>query len=274
MLKQSRKVLCLASLVIATSATAEEMQLTIHEKAIPLHALSATTLASTDQECTDKKSVAADAHSNVFERAKAAREYRQCIETLVAVAVAQGQKTESFSDMMAIQTVTAAIVNEAKADEAEKAAAANFMDLSWGLGFGFSFGLEQAIDEAEVVDGVIRVTKDRTDQPRALFEFHRYFWCNKRETLTDRGCGPFLAVAATQDKVLAGVGVGMMFGLRSKNPTDKEGFSVGVGGILDGDVKSLADGFKKNEPLPPGETTIRFEEKARWSGILFVTRSF
>jgi hypothetical protein len=167
-----------------------------------------------------------------------------------------------------------AITVEADALKARLQAGADYLDLSWGLGFGFSFGFDDAIEEAEVVDGLIRTTKDRTDQPRAVLEFHRFFWCNEKETRDDRGCGPFLAVAATQDKVLSGVGVGFMYGRRAKNPESKEGFSVGIGAMLDGDVKSLATGFNADQPLPPGESTIRFEEKARWSALLFVTRNF
>jgi hypothetical protein len=49
---------------------------------------------------------------------------------------------------------------------------------------------------------------------------------------------------------------------------------VGIGGILDGKIKSLAKGFEVDQPLPSGESGIRYEEKARWSYLVFVTRSF
>jgi hypothetical protein len=39
-------------------------------------------------------------------------------------------------------------------------------------------------------------------------------------------------------------------------------------------VKSLAGGFEEGAPLPPGEMAIRFEERSRWSTLLFVTRTF
>jgi hypothetical protein len=82
-----------------------------------------------------------------------------------------------------------------------------------------------------------------------------------------------VAVAATEDEVLSGVGIGLMYGRKSK-AADTDGFSIGLGVILDGKVKDLADGFEENQPPPPGETQVRFEEKARWSALLFVTRTF
>lgn len=155
----------------------------------------------------------------------------------------------------------------------QNASANQFMGLTWGLGFGYSFGEDEAIDDAVIVDGVVRVKSRKKDQPRAVLEFHRYFWCNNGRKQLDRGCGPFFAVAASQDDALAGVGVGWMYGRRS-SPTDSEGFSVGIGVILDADIKDLADGFKENQPPPGTETAVRFEEKSRWSALIMFTRTF
>jgi hypothetical protein len=153
-------------------------------------------------------------------------------------------------------------------------AGADFMGLSWGLGFGYSFGEEDFIEGAEIANGIVRVTDDKTNQARVLLEFHRFFWCNDKQRSVERGCGPFVALAATSDDVLKGVGVGFMWGWKSKDPTRSEGFSIGIGAILDNDVKSLADGFEENQPPPPGETVVRFKNEARWSGLVFVTRTF
>lgn len=149
----------------------------------------------------------------------------------------------------------------------------DFMGLSWGLGFGFSFGADDAVDGAVIVDGKVRVTSEKKQQPRALLEFHKFFWANDHGRSGSHGLGPFIAVAATQDKALSGVGMGLMYGVKPK-ATESEGFSIGAGAILDGKVKDLADGFRRNEPPPPGETEVRFEEKARWAALLFVTRTF
>ncbi|MGH8222298.1 MAG: hypothetical protein ACREQZ_04925, partial [Woeseiaceae bacterium] len=84
----------------------------------------------------------------------------------------------------------------------------------------------------------------------------------------------FLAVAAGTGDTVLGVGLGWMWGLKSNDPEDSEGFSIGIGVILDDDVKALGDGFEENQPPPPGETAVRFEEKSRPAALLFVTRTF
>jgi hypothetical protein len=104
-------------------------------------------------------------------------------------------------------------------------------------------------------------------------EFHKYFWCNDNRKIGTKGCGPFVAVAATSDDLLSGVGMGLMYG-RKTSAQDSDGFSVGLGVLLDDSVKDLADGFSRNEAAPEGETAVRFETKARWSTLLFVTRTF
>jgi len=78
---------------------------------------------------------------------------------------------------------------------------------------------------------------------------------------------------ASDSKVLSGVGLGVMYGLKTA-PSDTEGFSIGLGAVLDADVKGLGDGFKLKEAPPAGETSIRFITKSRWSMVLFVTRTF
>lgn len=72
----------------------------------------------------------------------------------------------------------------------------------------------------------------------------------------------------------AGVAIGGMFGWRTPQDGDKEGFSIGLGLLLDAEGKTLADRFDDGQPLPDGATEIVFEDKARWSGVLFFTRTF
>ena len=89
------------------------------------------------------------------------------------------------------------------------------------------------------------------------------------------GHGPFVAVAATDDNVLAGIAAGWMWGWKDfRLPATDDAFTVGIGLILDDDIKDLADGFDEDKPLPEGETDIRFEEKARVGVVLLFTRSF
>jgi hypothetical protein len=207
-----------------------------------------------------------DSERTLDARLVSAREAKLCFRANQSVVAAQ--TTDPNADRI-IQPY----LELAESSEQEARTANEFMGLSWGIGFGYSFGEDEAIDDAEIVDGVVRVKSRKKDQPRAVLEFHRYFWCNDGRKQLDRGCGLFVAVAASDEDVLAGVGIGFMYG-RKSSPDDTEGFSVGVGVILDGNVKDLADGFKENAPPPGTETAVRFEEKSRWSALIIVTRTF
>ncbi len=224
--------------------------------------------------CAQLESDSKDPRKTVTERAAASSSLITCLRTGTNRARMQMAGTDNFAAMAAFQSMEANALAEAQDQDDRNQADESFLGLKWGVGLGYSFGDEDFIEQAELVDGVIRVTDDQTDQARVLLEFHKYFWCNNQHKSAETGCGPFVAVAASSDDLLKGVGIGFMYGWRGHDEKASDGFSVGIGAILDNDVRSLADGFDANQPLPSGETEIRYETKSRWSAILFVTRTF
>ena len=124
------------------------------------------------------------------------------------------------------------------------------------------------------MNGRIRSVKDETQQARILLEVHRYLLCANGEEEARVGCGPAGFVTTGEEDILAGVGLGFMVGWKSPDPTKGTGFSIGGGALPENSIRALADGFDDGKPLPPGETEIRFETKARWSYVLFFTRTF
>ena len=152
-----------------------------------------------------------------------------------------------------------------------------FIGIKWGIGVGFSHGFDEIVEEASIVDGVVRVKKDLTDQPRVILEFHSYIGCHgkrKNDVAIDNGCGPFAAVTSRDDKVVSGVATGFMYGWKTGTGADASGFSVGIGVILDSGGKELGSGFREGAPPPSGQTTVFLEEKSVLSGLLFFTRTF
>ncbi|MGI9233293.1 MAG: hypothetical protein ACR2RD_06655 [Woeseiaceae bacterium] len=204
---------------------------------------------------------------SVEKRLQEATAARQCEENVRNLALA----ATPFESRAGVDSVMDTRIENAMALEARRLAEKEYLGLNWGVGAGISFSFDDAVDGAEIVNGVIRVTSEKQNQPRIFFEFHKYFWCDVNDGT--KGCGPFVAVATTSDDVLSGVAMGWMWGWKVK-AADSDGFSIGVGAVLDADVSDLADGFEANQPPPPGETVVRFESKARWSGVLFVTRTF
>ena len=88
------------------------------------------------------------------------------------------------------------------------------------------------------------------------------------------GIGPFLGIVAKDENLISAFGTGVMFGWKDPRRGENDGWSIGIGAVLDANVNALAEGFEDGEPLPAGETEIRFEEKSRWSALLFFTRTF
>ncbi|MAI31661.1 MAG: hypothetical protein CMM07_08325 [Rhodopirellula sp.] len=209
----------------------------------------------------------------IYQRDELLSEILSCFRESQAGLSASLLSSNSLNQKLALDEVVEAASEEAKNDDDETKSQIEFMGLSWGLGFGYSFSSDDAIDEAVLVDGVVRVKSNKKEQPRAILEFHKFIACNDGGKNGTRGCGPFVGVAATPDDLLSGVGFGWMFGFKAK-PTDPDGFSVGIGAILDADVKDLADGFEKNQAPPAGETSVRYETESRWSALIFVTRTF
>ncbi len=229
---------------------------------------SAKVLAET---CEGFKTNAQDPTATVSQRYEAAKKYRRCVLDELPQEV---QRVAAGAQSFAVQELIAKEkMREAEALETKARKEDDFRGLKWGVGFGFSYS-GNVISEAAVVDGVIRATKETSQQAKALLEGHSYFLCDKKKTKGDHGCGPYVGVVADSNDVLAGVSIGFMWGWKSTQPDTSQGFSLGLGVLLENDVKDLADGFHEGEPLPPGETQIRFVEKGRWSAVIFATRTF
>jgi hypothetical protein len=171
-----------------------------------------------------------------------------------------------------------ALVRQADEGQREVTNQQDFLGWSWGVGFGVGVADHDRVDQADIVNNVVRVSKDSSQQARAFLEYHWFpeRWQGESARAADdtivRGHGPFVAVSSRDDKLLSGVGVGWMFAFRDKNKS--EGFGIALGAILDNDVPNLADGFEDGQPPPNGETAIRMESKSRVSYVLFFTRSF
>jgi hypothetical protein len=152
-----------------------------------------------------------------------------------------------------------------------------FLGLNWGLGAGYAFGKGPRRVTASIVDNVVRVSSDVTNGPRVILEAHYY-----PEKITwnvgDFGWGPFAAVEAgaagtTSSSGITGFGVGVMGGWKVASDSSS-GFNLGVGYLWEGNVQTLGDGITANQPLPAGETQIRYKNQSVGAVILFFSWTF
>ncbi|MBN8886955.1 MAG: hypothetical protein J0I77_14635 [Rudaea sp.] len=162
-----------------------------------------------------------------------------------------------------------------------------------GSNFGVAIGVSKAlgthpIDSASVVNGIVRVDDSRTTRPLIAFEAHRYLYsgstANDTRTFAN---GPFVSVQTGSDSSsLASFGIGWMFGWSdpvgagTKSFTaDGEqqhslmGWNLGIGIMLESQSKRLGDGLQANQPLPSGESQIRYKTASGKSVFLIVSRS-
>lgn len=133
-------------------------------------------------------------------------------------------------------------------------------------------GSHKRIETASVVNNIVRVEKDNNDIPRLLLESHYFFeptssFRNVRKE--DWGHGPFIAIQPGKNDLIDAIGLGYMLGFKNKD-TNTSSWNIGLGVVVDPNVKVLGDGIEENKPLPAGETQVRFKETSQW-GVLFLT---
>ncbi len=148
-------------------------------------------------------------------------------------------------------------------------------------GLGFGVGISLTLDTGEhdrileaILDenGVVRISKESNDIPRIMLESHYFFTCSDSTT---RGYGPFIALQPGTEEIIEAVGIGFMVGLkRSTDPEDKSSWNIGVGAVVDPAVRVFGEGIVKDQPLPSGETNIRYQETSQFGVLLVASFSF
>ncbi|GJM44294.1 MAG: hypothetical protein DHS20C21_11360 [Gemmatimonadota bacterium] len=159
-----------------------------------------------------------------------------------------------------------ALFMKAKADSqaaetkaTENAALAAFRGLNLGAAFAVFFYDDDNISKAEVIGGVVRVTRRESQDLKYLLEAHFF----PKLFLDDRGgVGPFFAVAADDEDIVDAIGAGVMVGFRRSKSADAS-LNFGAGFFMDTNSRVLGGGLREGAALPNGETEIRYEEKGK-----------
>ena len=221
-------------------------------------------------------------HTSPSERLEAATNVRACLEAKKAqsaVTYAEGVRAEggpyaALAPNLAAMAYAPAIANADATIFTEKGRS-DFLGMSFGVGVGLSrSGKERITDATVAADGTLRVIKREKQIPRVILEAHYYGACTMPSCYEGRfGIGPFFGLAATNE-VIDSFAVGVMFGRKDTTPGASGGFSVGIGAVLDREVKDLAKGFEEGKHVPAGETVVSFETRSKWSPLLFFTRTF
>lgn len=156
---------------------------------------------------------------------------------------------------------------------AEPAPTETFAGLGFGVGLSVTIdsgGEKNRVGNAEIVDGIVRVTEENNTLARVLLESHYFF-----EPSTDKlylGHGPFIALQPGSTETIDAIGMGWMIGLRKKASSGSYGnnsWNFGIGIIVDPNSKVLGDGLEKNQPTL--EQQVRYKTESETGVLLFTS---
>jgi hypothetical protein len=169
----------------------------------------------------------------------------------------------------------------------------SFGGLTFGIGLGLSLNTQSTsrVTSASVVNGIVRVTQTDDASADFVLETHYFFVPNRNFFSVpqgDWGHGPFVGIVAspTGTNVIAAYTLGWMIGFREPSWTydDKakqwnatystSSWNFGIGVRVDPSVQVLGQGLVANQPLPAGETSIRYENKPGYGLMLLSSFSF
>ncbi len=174
--------------------------------------------------------------------------------------------------------------NEESGDRAVIPTALEGFKFGVALGLTMDLGDNDRVESAEVVNGVVRVTKDNNYSPRIMLETHYFFTPDPEKDLYlkngkflghqegEFGIGPFVAIQNGSDDFIEYIGAGVMLGFRRGNT--KESFNIGLGVVVDPSAQILGDGIVENQPLPEGETAVRYKETSQVGLLALVSYAF
>lgn len=189
----------------------------------------------------------------------------------------KGSVSVMFALYLLLVSTSAFATDEDKKLEATR----NFAGINFGVGLTLTLdtGSHDRVENAELVNGVVRITEERNDIPRIMLETH-YFFLPQHNFLGMRsvkpnewGIGPFVGIQNGSNEIIEAIGAGVMLGFR-RNENTKDSFNIGVGFVVDPSVKILGDGITENQTLPAGETQIRYKETSQWGVLLVISYAF
>lgn len=185
----------------------------------------------------------------------------------------------SFAASGHANAVNDLLIQKAEEISESKEGLKDFMGINFGVAFGVNFPSSGRVQAAKVVNNEIIVTEEYDPEPLIVLETHYFFdvFNDHKSTKHTKGLGPYFGITADSDDVLQGFTTGVMFGIKRKqNPSQTvfEAMTVGIGALLERDVKDLAKGYKEGQPTPDGTTNIEFETESRVSPVLIFGTAF
>jgi hypothetical protein len=192
---------------------------------------------------------------------------------VLAIAGATAAAAQQAPDKAVLDAAAKAALDAAAAQKRE-AATQKFGGIEFGVGISLTtdLGARDRIGEASVAGGVVRVDDANNSNARVMLESHYFFKPEARFPGIDGekmwGFGPFVALQPGTDEIIEAIALGAMIGFRRAEDTT-ESFNLGIGLVIDPNVRVLGDGIREGQPLPAGETMVRYKQTSQ-KGALFL----
>lgn len=182
-------------------------------------------------------------------------------------------------------TKTTQVDGETVSKEVQTGGISDFTQ-GWGVGLAALRNRRTVINDASLVNGLVRANTVQSWQPELLLARHWYFssapnYHSCSVSVKGACLGMFLAIgvgggsgsSTTQVVDMAGVGLLFGFGPGTKNP-QQQAHNIGIGVGRRFNVKMLGDGISANASLPAGETQIRYKTEDITAPFVFYTYKF
>jgi hypothetical protein len=220
---------------------------------------------------------------------------------------------EAIARETAVQATAARQVAQIEGATETEEATKDFLGLEWGAGIGVmgSFGGDDAVEKASIINGVVRVEEEGDLRPQLFLEMHVFFskkardwrWYQRgkaasrmaeasdldRKSIKDdngasitpdeptmpdpplMGFGPFIALQSSDNEAIDALTLGVMWGFR-KDPKDSASLNVGIGLSFDPGVQVLGGGLKDGQGTD--ETELRFKKEGQFGWVLMTSFTF
>lgn len=138
---------------------------------------------------------------------------------------------------------------------------------------------KKPVQSARVVNGIVRSEEEGRSQVGVVAEVHSLWpWCIRKPNVEERcsyknahlGVGPALGIKLGSNNVIDAIFLGAILAFRP-DLTSTKSFNIAIGGILAPKVQVLGDGIENGQPLPTGETEVRFKKEDKYGYAILLS---
>lgn len=183
-----------------------------------------------------------------------------------------------------INTVVKKAVDEAlpkaieeNANKAEEVGGANdlaIMNKNFGAGIMANFDAHyggKRVKKASVIGGVVRVDESSQAQVGFMLEAHKFI-SSPPDSNSRTVHGPFIGIILQDQARVDTAVIGYMWGFRQLKSTQT--LNIGAGISVSPSAQVLGDGIVEGQPLPNGETSVRFKNTTKFGFSVITSFGF